>query len=320
MLRKILTMACAAALCAAPASAQNRFERSFTAGDVSRYRVQLTVRSELEGQNIVESEGKAYATPYTQTFELSLSWIATRRVVSVRPDGGADVEEALTEFSDVSFTAAAGSLEMDARELRDELRGALERWRDLETHKINYQETRMGILTGVPLREAPRLDDEPPLLTPWLLRALRPTAALPDREFRMSAQWEEPRAVEISGWRDVTGTESGQWLAGPTATATLPPSVRLHVVQQISGSVLGVKRPDGRADTIGDGRFHAESLSTLVERRTADPRMWPGKLMAATRSASREVTRVLDPVPGMSQPPRFRARISAQVEITLLPE
>jgi hypothetical protein len=320
MLRKHSLIMCGVVLLGvAAAQAQSKLERRFAAGETWRYRVQLTVRSELQGQRAAEgADGKAYAQPFTESVEMSVAWTARRRVLAVVPtDGSADIEEALEEFSEIDVRSGS-ALDMETREVRDALRNALEHWRSAERHLLNYHETKLGQLTGVPLDESPRLDDWPLLLTPWLLRAARPTAALPNREFRMGAQWEEPRAVNLADWREVTGTESGQWLAGPTATATDPPSVRLHVVQQISGDVAGPKRPDGSADKIGEGRFHAESLSTLVQAGVADPKFAPGLLLAATRSASRETTRVLEPVAGMPEPPRFRARISVQVEITLL--
>ncbi len=317
MLRKTFFVACGAALlCAAPAHAQGTFERGFVAGSISRYRVELAVRSEMEGLSAVESAEKAYLKPIVQVFEMTLSWRATRRVVSVAPDGTAAIEETLDEFSAVEVTSPAGTsqaADAEARELREALRDSLDRWRRAEPHTLRYRETKLGQLTGVNRQDGPLLDDQPPLVTLWLLRALRPTATLPARSFLPSSQWQEPREVRIEGWNNVTGTESGEWLTGAAATSAEPATVRLHVVQQISASV-----PAGSVDAAGEGRFHAESLSTMTLGGGADPRFGAGHLLAATRSASREITRVLDPVAGLPEQPRFRARISAQVQITTL--
>ena len=53
--------------------------------------------------------------------------------------------------------------------------------------------------------------------------------------------------------------------------------------------------------------FHAESLTTLA--------LLDGRVFSAERSAAREISRTLDAVPGLPDPPRFRARLSVQVQI-----
>ena len=54
-------------------------------------------------------------------------------------------------------------------------------------------------------------------------------------------------------------------------------------------------------------RFYAESLTTLA--------LMDGRVLAAERSAVREISRTLDAVPGLPEPQRFRARLSVQVQI-----
>ena len=150
---------------------------------------------------------------------------------------------------------------------------------------------------------APLLDEAAPqLLTPWLLRALRPSVALPARPVRFGESWQEPRAVELPNWSEVRGAESGEWLE---AAGSEEPAARLHVVQEIFGKIQrgAEMSPEGTAE----GRFHGESLATIA--------LSDGRLLAATRSAAREITWLLGPVEGLPERPRFRGRLSVEVRI-----
>jgi len=158
-------------------------------------------------------------------------------------------------------------------------------------------------LSGLSPDAVPALDEaSPPLLALWLLRALRPAAALPARPVQFDVRWREPRSAKLDGWTGVQGYEDGEWL---TAPGSPEPAARLLVNQQISGAVTSgpEKPPEGHAEA----RFLGESLSTLS--------LNDGSLLAATRSASREITWTLAPVAGLDHPPQFRARLSAQIEI-----
>ena len=55
------------------------------------------------------------------------------------------------------------------------------------------------------------------------------------------------------------------------------------------------------------GRFHGESLVTVS--------LMDGRLLRATRSATREITWTLVPGEGFEQPLRFQGRLSVQVRI-----
>jgi hypothetical protein len=100
----------------------------------------------------------------------------------------------------------------------------------------------------------------------------------------------------------VQGYESGEWLLAPGSPE---PAARLLINQQITGTVStgAEKPPEGYAE----GRFQGESLATLSLNDVS--------FLAATRSASREITWTLAPVSGLDHPPQFRARLSAQIEI-----
>lgn len=318
---RVFLCACASFLMTAVAARpqQKPLTRTFSVGDTHRYRVVLTLRSELVGHRAVESNGKSYLQSFSCSAAAGLGWTATRRVLEVAEDGGATLEESLDQFSRPEEESSSTAGCDDAEKLSRALGEALSGWTRIAPLVLRYVESPSGQLrelnSGVPaLDESP-----PPLLTLWLLRALRPTASLPDRPLRFREPWREPRAVRLENWTDVRGAEVGEWLE---VIGSLEPDVRLHVVQQISGTVIGgpdkpgenphrfgPREVDGnrREAANAQGRFHAESLSTLS---LAD-----GRLLAATRSATREITWVWNPVPGLPEPPRFRGILAVQVHI-----
>lgn len=282
--------------------------RSYVQGATQRYRVELLVRSELEGQRPVRVGVKGYAEPFTQFAQTRIAWTVTQRVVAVLPDGSAEIEEFLDGFAEPESRAATEG-DPELKNLACALEDALRRWS--QPRVLRYVATRAGQLRGFAPAGAPALDEAgPALLTPWLLLALRPAASLPARPIRFGERWQEPRAVRLENWTDVQGTESGEWLE---ALGSAEPVVRLLIVQHIAGNVAAGKERsvggDGADSAVASvaGRFHAESLATLslTDRR----------LLAATRSATREITWTLAPREGFEQPPRFHARLSAQVTI-----
>lgn len=299
--RKAARLLLFVALVAAPSvrAQEKPLQRGFVAGSAHRYRVHLSVRSELEGQHTEKIGAKTYVTPFTRFAEGTISWQAARRVVSVAPES-AEIEELLEQFSAVE--AQAGTQEAaEVQRLLGALRGTLQKWGEPRT--LRYRESVTGQVQGVSPLGVPLLDEPAPqLLTPWLLRALRPAAALPAQPVQFGKGWQEPRAVQLPNWSDVQGTESGEWLE---VADSAEPATRLHIVQQISGKVISGAdhRPEGTAE----GRFHAESLAVVS--------LTDGRLLSATRSAMREITWVLAPVEGLPEPPRFRGRLSVQVRI-----
>lgn len=281
-------------------AAQERpLERSFSVGDTASYRIQLTVRSEVTGQQTETIGAKTYVRPFAQSAENRLNWTATRHVLSVGSDGIAEIEETLDHFEGVA--GASAPADEKAAKLATALREALAGWG--ATRTLHYRETREGQLLDLKADGVPLLGEAPPaLLTLWLLRALRPAAALPRAPLRFGERWQEARSAQLPNWADVSGSETGEWLDARGATQ---PALRLHVVQQISGTVVSgtEKPPEGTAQ----GSFHGESLNTVS--------LGDGQLLGATRSATREITWILVPVEGLSERPQFTGRLAVQIEI-----
>ena len=280
--------------------AQERpLQRSFSVGNTASYRIQLTVRSEVTGQQTETIGAKTYVRPFAQSAQNRLNWTATWRVLSVGSDGIAEIEETLDHFEGAAEAWAAA--DEKAARLATALREALAGWG--ATRTLRYRETREGQLLDLKADSVPLLGEAPPaLLTLWLVRALRPAAALPGAPIRLGARWQEPRSAQLPNWADVSGSETGEWLDAPGAAQL---ALRLHVVQQISGTVVsGVEKPpEGTAQ----GTFHGESLNTVS--------LGDGQLLGATRSATREITWILVPVEGLSERPRFMGRLAVQIEI-----
>jgi hypothetical protein len=293
-------MWCLLGLLVPPAVAQEKpLERSFLAGMSASYRIQLLVRSEIQGQQPVQIGAKTYVKPFLREAHGRLSWRATQHVISVNADGTADIEEVLDEAE--SAQASGSSADEETEKLVKAVREAFEKWGVMRV--LRYHETRAGQLTDLSPDGAPPLEEaSPPVLTLWLLRALRPGVALPAAPIRFGELWQEPRTAQLPHWADVRGSEAGGWLA---ATGFPEPAARLHLVQQLSGTVVsGVEKPP---EGTVQARFHAESLNTVS--------LSDGRLMAATRSATREITWTLPPVKGLREQPEFRGRLSVEVQI-----
>jgi hypothetical protein len=303
------SFACGVVLLLSPsAQAQQKpLVREFAVGTTSRYRILLTVRTEVEGQQPVQIGAKTYVKPFARSAKGDLSWSATRRVVSVGADGTAEIEEILDGFSLEVPTLRKKYDRNEQDELQDALSSTLDRWLLTEPRTLRYREARTGQLSGLPSDAAPPLDEEAPrVLSLWLLRALRPAVALPNRPPGASS-WQEPRGAPLPNWADSRGSEAGEWLEAPQ---TSEPAVRLHVVQQISATVVSGadKPPEGTAHA----RFHGESLNTLS--------LVDLHLLGAARSATREITWTLAPVEGLPEPPQFRGRLTVEVQIEFCDE
>ena len=263
----------------------------------------MKIRSEITGQRTEKIGEVTYAVPLTRSAECRVSWRATQRVLETPADGQALVEETLDGFEvaeaeTTSDRNTPGEMDKDAADLARALHEMLAEWGVPRT--LRYHQNSSGQLLDLSSGGGPQLGEQgAPVLTLWLLRALRPAAALPARPLRIGDRWQEPRAIALKDWTDVHAVESGEWLDSPRNPDAV---VRLHQEQQISGRA---------APAQGEGalelHFHAESLHTIS--------LQDGGLLAATRSGVHELTHVLGPVAGLPEPPRFRATLSAQVEI-----
>jgi hypothetical protein len=294
---------CVAAACALIAVAQGSPPlRMFRPGRTEIFQVELRVRSEVEGQKPTTIGAKTYVQPVLQWVEQSLTWKVERRVISTGADGAADIEERLMEFSDA---AASSGNDPDTVKLLEALKAAIQLWEAART--LHYRETRAGQISGLDAAAAPPIEGQAPrVLTAWLIRALRPTAALPAHPIAYNQSWQEPRAVQFTEWRGTSGSESGEWL-GDTAglRAQGEPALQLHTTQEIAGTISEGKEKSTEGTT--QAHFHAESLSTLALEDL--------RLLSATRSATREVVWTLAPVEGLASPPQFRGRLLAEVRI-----
>jgi hypothetical protein len=277
-------------------------KRTLRVGSSGAFQIELSVRSEVEGQKPETIGAKTYVRPISEWVEQKLEWQAERRVVSVAADGSGEIEEALSEFSDSQSSSDDHS---DTRKLLAALTAGVKPWEVPRT--MRYRETGVGNLSGVGVEAAPPIDEAAPrVLTAWLLRALQPTVALPAHPIEYNQSWQETRTVQLTEWKDATGSESGEWLSDTAEMrARGGPGTQLHATQEISGTIsAGSEKP---AEGTTTANFHAESLSTLSLEDL--------RLMEATRSAVREVVWTLAPVAGLPTPPQFRGRLSVEVRI-----
>jgi len=276
--------------------------RTFRAGSEATFRVELTVRSELEGSKTSTVGGNAYVQPVSGWVEEKLAWSARRRIASIDADGAAEITEELSAFSDQDSAAGESA---DSKKMLDDLGAGVKQWETQRT--LHYRETPSGEISGLGVEAAPPVGEPGPrILTAWLLRALRPTTALPAHPIVYDRPWQEQRAVRFAEWTDASGSESGEWLAGSADfRARGEAAVQLHATQEISAKVTagGEKPTEGTATA----NFHAESLSTLALEDL--------RLRDAQRSAVREVVWKLAPVAGLAQPPEFRARLMLEIRI-----
>ena len=314
---RALLVAAFVCACAAALAQERPLERRFAAEESSRYLVEAVLRTEVDGQRPVRIGAQTYLEPFSRTAEARLAFVSARRIASVDAAGNADVEERLETFCVEPL--GTPSDEEETQQMAAALLETLRAWAAPDGRTLRYRESTAGQLAGLGADGVPPLDESTPrLLTLWLLRALRPTATLPARPLRTGERWQEPRTVRLENWEDAHGFESGEWLDFRTGAETGgQPAVRLHVVQQIQGRVPlpessgpGARAGEGNAGEkapAADGKFYAESLSTLA---LAD-----GRLLAAARSATREVARALDAGPAFREAPRFRGRMLVQVRI-----
>jgi len=296
-----------------PADQAKPLRHTFHPADEWRYRVRLTVRSELEGLETAQAGAPEMTVQHSA--EVKLGWIISERVASVAPDGTAQIRVQLQKFGTVTHSHPSGAKDAQAVKLAASLDRMVSDWAHSRT--LDFQVGPNGLARGIPPDGAPKLEESGrPLLTPWLNHALRPQATLPARPVRPGESWQEPRRVHMAEWTAVQAREKDEWLE---AAAGEPTAVRLHVVQEISGRVFehpagtSARRPEketGEGPPRGKNRtetFVGESLSTLA--------LDDGRVLAATRSAHRVSDQELPPMEGTTQRRRSRATLSVQVEI-----
>ena len=304
----IIAAACLITFSAALVSAQTQpIFRSFQQKNISTFRITLRIRTEIEGQKPNPIGAKTFLQPISTWIEQNISWQTTRTITAINPDGSAEIEEKLSNFSATTTTSDESA---ETKKLQAGLESALDKWSTRRT--LQYRETQSGQISKLTAESAPPVDESSPrVLTAWLLRALRPTAALPARPLNLGEHWQEPRVAQFAEWTATTGSEAGEWLAPPSGVRQRgEPTIKLQTTQEITGTVTsGAERPtEGSAAA----HFHAESLSTLA--------LDDLRLVSASRSAARDILWTLTPVEGLEKPPQYRGRLFVEISIQVCDE
>jgi hypothetical protein len=281
--------------------------RTFQSKNISAFRINLRIRTEIEGQKPSQIGAKTFLQPVSVWLEQNISWQTTRTITSIDADGSAEVEEKLSNFSASTTTSDEST---QTKKLQAGLESALSNW--IAPRTLRYRETQSGQISKLTAESVPPVDESSPrVLTAWLLRALRPTAALPARPLNLGEHWQEPRVVQFAEWTATTGSEAGEWLAPPAEVRQRgEPTIKLQTTQEITGTVTsGAEKP---AEGSASAHFHAESLSTLA--------LDDLHLMSASRSATRDILWTLAPVEGLEKPPQYRGRLFVEISIQVCDE
>jgi hypothetical protein len=281
--------------------------RTFQQKNISTFRISLRIRTEIEGQKPNPIGLKTFLQPVSTWLEQNISWQATRTITSINSDGSAEIEEKLSNFSANTTTSDESA---ETKKLQADLESSLSKWSAPKT--IQYRETRSGQISKLTGESVPPVDESSPrVLTAWLLRALRPTVALPPRPLNLGEHWQEPRVVQFAEWTATAGSEAGEWLAPPAGVRQRgEPTIKLETTQEITGAVTSgaEKSAEGNATA----HFHAESLSTLA--------LDDLRLMSASRSATRDILWTLAHVDGLEKSPQYRGRLFVEIGIQVCDE
>jgi hypothetical protein len=295
------------ALCSGPARAQEKaLTRSFRAGSVEAYRVEMTLHAEVHRVSLETTGEKTYVKPVTQAGDARLEWAVTREIGSVAEDGTAWISESIKPMEACcGESSASGQNDAALRKAIDDFcaqRGG--------ARTLNYHEETNGLIRDLPPEAAVYLGEKPPLLlTLWLRRAVRPSVILPTEPLVLGSESRHTTSPAIrSMLPGATGSETTEWLEASDD----PSAATLHVVQELTW-VTGAKRGSSAPhehDTEAKESFFADSLTTLS--------LLDGSVMNATRSATRETRWILEPVKGLAQPPEFRIKLTVTVTLRKL--
>jgi hypothetical protein len=286
--------------------------RHFVASAEERYQVTLSLRAESHSVTTETVAAQTYVTPVVHAAEVSLHWRADRRILAVQDAAAAVIEETLLPARQ-QCEEAPPSEKTDA-ELQSSLKTFCTAW--LKAEIIRYTENNRGVLretTASPSENAlpPLAETAPPLLSLWLKRAVRPNVVFPQLPFEIGATSQQSFQPASNLLRNARGSENIEWLDAQGQT----PGATLHVVQQLLWNTkppaAAVQVESRESQIQKDESFFADSLSTVS--------LQDGSLLRANRSASRAVSRHVDPVPGLPQPPEFSSKITVTVTIERLP-
>ncbi len=309
---KILNVIFLISLCAILVYAQPQSQptlHNFAKNKITAFRVTFRIRTEIEGQKPSSFGAKTFLQPVSTWLEQNISWQATRKIIVINPDNSAEIEEQLSKFTS-NTTSSDETGKSETKKLANDAESALNKWAIAKI--LRYRESSSGQISGITAEAVPPVDESAPrVLTAWLLRALRPTTALPARALNFREHWQEPRTVQFAEWTSTTASEAGEWLAPqPGIRQRGEPTMKLQTTQEITGTVAsGAEKP---AEGNAAAHFHAESLSTLA--------LDDLRLMSASRSATRDILWTLAPVKGLEKPPQYRGRLFVEISIQVCDE
>lgn len=304
--KQFMLCATGLALLASQAPAQEQrdgrekaMSRRFIAGTAEHYRVSLSLRAESHSVATQTVAAQTYVAPVTHEAEVRMRWNVTRKVEAVKADGSAAVSESLEILGGCDAPAQAPErLDEAMQKGLDEFCAG---W--LKEGAASYVESPRGAMSGLP-RSAPALGEtSPPLLSLWLVRAVRPNALFPTLHVQPGEKSQRTLHPTDAALPDAEGSESTEWVDAPGDA----PAVTLHVVQRLSWRETA--KPSDV--TPREASFFADSLTTVS--------LLDGSVQRASRSASRETSHKVDPVPGLPDPPDFSTKLTATIAIERLP-
>jgi hypothetical protein len=288
---------------------QQPLARHFVAGAEERYQVTLDVKAESHSVTTETVAAQTYVTPVVSSAEVSVRWLATRRILSVMSDGSAQIEEVAIRGT-ARCEPQTTSGEKSEAALLASLREFCDAW--LREPAARYSESIRGLLQESKESQLPALgESSPPFLALWLRRAARPDVIFPPLPFAVGAtanQSFQPAANLLKGAR---GSESIDWLDAPGET----PAAMLHVVQQLTWKSQFLQPATDSDAQLSprdrDESFFADSLTTLS--------LLDGSVLRANRVASRSVIRNFDAIPGLPTPPDFSSKLTVRIVMERLP-
>ena len=279
--------------------------RTFASGSEERYQVTAAIRIEMHGVSTEKIGEKTYVNPFTHEAAGQLSWRSLRRISSIAPDNTATIEESLDEFHASCSQPAEGATADVA--LQNSVQELCARWQNLS--RMTYQEENHGQFHGLPDAANQLAGPDSPFVSLWLRRALRPSVVLPNTPIHFGSPTSHLSGVSAAESGKPAGSETVEWMEGRAD----PSSIILHVTQNLSWIEKSRHSASQSNSTLPPAKitFYADALNTVS--------LLDASLLIASRSASYETRQILDPVPGLPDPPEFGSKLTITVTILRLP-
>jgi hypothetical protein len=286
---------------------QKPLTRLFTKASEERYQVTVGLKAETHSVTTETVAAATYVTPVVRVAEGTLRWRSVKRVLAIRSDGSAEMEETIDPLTDRCDEAARhpGNSDSKLQESLDAFCSAI-----LKAGMLRCVEDPRGLVReSAPSAPFDLGEAAPQLLALWLRRAVRPSVIFPAFPFEAGAKVERPLHPNGQLLKNARGSESTEWLEAREET----PSASLHVVQHLAWEDAWQDGPEGRlfAASPRQEEFFADSLTTVS--------LLDGSVLRASRSASRTTSHKIEPVPGLAAPPDFSSRLTVSVVMERLP-